>query len=209
MTCPHPELLLNMRFHHVVLLAALAIAPVSAERIKVSDERGIVNSMLSGVGGVDCGGGGGLGCDQIIRRRMVGGVAAVAGRRAEKKDAVIVGGRGAAAADELRCNDVGQRIQSRGISGSRRGKQDVSSPTANPKTTIPGGEIVARRGQSTLSTAVTGGNRRHDEDDDDDDAQTNVAVVPYGGGVVDGGDRALSNRRLRHDDNGRTRQQRR
>jgi hypothetical protein len=139
-----------MRFHHSVLLAALAIAPVCAERIKVSDERGIVNSTLSAVGGVDCGGGGlrssgggsgdgGLGCDQIIRRRMVGGVTAAAGGRAEKKDAVVVGGRGATADDELRCNDVGQRVRSRGISGSRRGKQDVSSPTANPRTTIPGG----------------------------------------------------------------------
>ena len=47
-----------MRFHHAVLLAALAIAPVCAERIKVSDERGIVDSTLSAVGGMDCGGGG-------------------------------------------------------------------------------------------------------------------------------------------------------
>jgi hypothetical protein len=38
-----------MRFHHAVLLAALAIAPVCAERIKVSDERGIVDSTLSAV----------------------------------------------------------------------------------------------------------------------------------------------------------------
>ena len=38
---------LNMRFHHAVLLAALAIAPVCAERIKVSDERGIADSTLS------------------------------------------------------------------------------------------------------------------------------------------------------------------
>ncbi len=112
-----------MRFHHAFLLAALAIAPVCAERIKVSDERGIVDSTLSAVGGMDCGGG--LGCDQIIRRRIVGGVAAAAGVRAEKKDAVVVGGRGAAADDELRCNDVGQRVRSRGISGSWRGEQDV------------------------------------------------------------------------------------
>jgi hypothetical protein len=115
-----------MRFHHAVLLATLAIAPVCAERIKVSDERGIVDSTLSAVGGLDCGGSGlrssggsgGLGCDQIIRRRMVGGVAAAAGGRAEKNVAVVVGGRGAAAADELRCNNVGQRVRSRGISGS-------------------------------------------------------------------------------------------
>ena len=92
-----------MRFHHAVLLAALAIAPVCAERIKVSDERGIVDSTLSAVGGVDCGGSGG----------------------------------------GLRCNDVGQRVRSRGISGSRRGEQDLSSPMANPRTTIPGGEIIA------------------------------------------------------------------
>jgi hypothetical protein len=117
-----------MRFHHAVLLAVLAIAPVCAERIKVSDEQGIVDSTLSAVGELDCGGGGlhssggggggGLGCDQIIRRRMVGGVAVAAGGRAEKNVAVVVGGRGAAAADELRCNNVGQRVRSRGISGS-------------------------------------------------------------------------------------------
>jgi hypothetical protein len=208
-----------MRFHHAVLLATLAIAPVCAERIKVSDERGIVDSTLSAVGGLDCGGSGlrssggsgGLGCDQIIRRRMVGGVAAAAGGRAEKKDAAVVGGRGAAADDELWCNDVGQRVRSRGISGSRRGEQDVSSPTANPRTTIPGGDIIARWGQSTLSTAVRGGNCRHDnENDDDDDAQTNVGVVPYGGGGGGGdGDRALSHRRRHRDDDGRTRRQRR
>jgi hypothetical protein len=38
-----------MRFHHAVLLAALAIATVCAERIKVSDERGIIDSTLSAV----------------------------------------------------------------------------------------------------------------------------------------------------------------
>ena len=103
------------------------------------------------------GGGGGLGCDQIIRRRMVGGVAAVAGGWAKKKDAVVVGGRGAAPDDKLRCNDVGQRVRLRGISGTRQGEQDVLSPTANPRTTIPGGEIVALWGQSTLLTAVRGG----------------------------------------------------
>ncbi len=85
-----------MSFHHAVLLAALAIAPVCAERIKVSDERGIVDSTLLAVGGMDCGGGGGGG---------------------------------------LRCNDVGQRVRSRVISGSRQGEQDVSSPTANLRTT--------------------------------------------------------------------------
>ncbi len=87
----------------------------------------------------------------------MGGVVAAAGVQAEKKDAVVVGGRGAAAHDELRCNDVGQRVRSRGISGSRRDEQDVSSPTANPRTTIPEGEIVALWGQWTLSTAVRGG----------------------------------------------------
>ncbi len=208
-----------MRFHHVALLAALAIAPVCAKCIKVSDERGIVDSTLSAVGGLDCGGGGlrssgggsggSLGYDQIIRRRMVGGVAAAAGGRAEKKDTVVVGGRGADADDQLRCNNVGQRVRLRGISGSRRGKQDVSSPTANPRTTIPGGEILAQWGQSTLLTAVRKGKRWHDnKDDDDDDAQTNVGVVPYGGGGGDDGDRALSHRRRRRDDNGRTRRRR-
>ncbi len=48
----------------------------------------------------------------------MGGVAAAAGGRAEKKLSVVVGGRGAAAADELWCNDIGQRVRSRGISGS-------------------------------------------------------------------------------------------
>jgi len=130
----------------------LAIAPVCAERIKISDNRGIVDSVLSAIGGVDCGGcgllssrgggGGGRGCDQIIRRRMVGGMAAAAGGRAEKKDTVIVGGRGAATANELQCNDVGQQVQWRGISGSRQGEQDVSLPMANPRTAIPGGDII-------------------------------------------------------------------
>ncbi len=69
----------------------------------------------------------------------------------------LFGGGEAAADDEFWCNNVGQRVRSRGISGSRRGEQDVSSPTANPRMTIPGGEIVARWGQSTLSTAVRGG----------------------------------------------------
>ncbi len=72
-----------MRFRSAVLLAALVIAPVCAERIKDSDKRHVVNSTLS-ADGVDCGGGGlrsggdngdgGGGCD-IIRRRRVGGVA--------------------------------------------------------------------------------------------------------------------------------------
>jgi hypothetical protein len=56
-----------MRFHHAVLLVARAIAPVCAEHIKKSDERGIVDSTLSAVGGVDCGGGGGGGlrCNDV------------------------------------------------------------------------------------------------------------------------------------------------
>jgi hypothetical protein len=41
--------------------------------------------------------------------------------------------------------------------GSRRGEDDVSSPTADLRTMIPGGEIVARRRRSTPSTAATGG----------------------------------------------------
>jgi uncharacterized membrane protein YgcG len=64
-----PVIILNMRFRHPVLLAALAIAPVCPKRKKVSDEQGIVDSTLSAVGGVDCsirvfcssGGGGGSG----------------------------------------------------------------------------------------------------------------------------------------------------
>ncbi len=51
--------------------------------------------------------------------------------------------------------------------GSRRGEYDVSSPTADPRTTIPGGALVARRGRSTPSIAATGGDRRRDDDDDD------------------------------------------
>jgi hypothetical protein len=46
-----------MRFRSAVLLAALAIAPVCAERIKDSNERPVVDSMLS-TDGVDCSGGG-------------------------------------------------------------------------------------------------------------------------------------------------------
>jgi hypothetical protein len=61
----------------------------------VSDKRGVVDSTLSAVCGVDCGGGGGggRGCD-IIRMRMVEGVAAAGVGRAEKTDAVVVRGRG-------------------------------------------------------------------------------------------------------------------
>ena len=143
--------------------------------------------MLSSRGGA----GGGRGCDQIIRRRMGGGVVVAAGGRAEKKDVVVVGGRGATTDNKLWCNDVGQQVQSRGISGSRRGEQDVSSPTANPRTTIPGGDIITQLEQSTPSTAVRGRNCRHDEDNDDDDDQTNVGVIPNGGGGNDR-DRTLS-----------------
>ena len=46
-----------MRFRTVVLLSALAIAPVCAEHIKVSNEHQFVNSTLS-VDGVGCGSGG-------------------------------------------------------------------------------------------------------------------------------------------------------
>ena len=82
-----------MRFHRAVLLAALAIAPVCAERIKVSGERGIVDSTPSAVGGLDCGGGG---------LRSSGG-----------------GSGGGGGGGGLRCNDVEQRVRSQGISGSR------------------------------------------------------------------------------------------
>jgi hypothetical protein len=44
----------------------------------------------------------------------------------------------------LRCNDVGQWVRSRGISGSRRGEQDVSSPTTNLRTTRDGGSRRSR-----------------------------------------------------------------
>jgi hypothetical protein len=92
-----------MRFHSAVLLAALAIAPVCAERIKDSNERHVVDSTLS-ADGVDCGGGGlhsggdngngGGGCD-TIRRRTPGGVVVGWWRgQAEKKDTVVVGGEG-------------------------------------------------------------------------------------------------------------------
>jgi hypothetical protein len=46
-----------MRFPSAVLLAALAIAPVCAERKKVSDKCCVIDSTLS-VDGFDCGGGG-------------------------------------------------------------------------------------------------------------------------------------------------------
>ncbi len=54
----------------------------------------------------------------------------------------LFGGGEAAADDEFRCNDVGQRVRSRGISGSWQGEQDVSSPTANLRTAIPGGRSL-------------------------------------------------------------------
>jgi hypothetical protein len=40
---------------------------------------------------------------------------------------------------------------------ARRGRRTSSSPTADPRTPFPGGAIVAQRGRSTPSTAVTGG----------------------------------------------------
>ena len=46
-----------MRFRYAVRLAALAIAPVCAKRIRVSDDRRVVDSLLS-VDSVDFGGGG-------------------------------------------------------------------------------------------------------------------------------------------------------
>ena len=53
-------------FPRPIIIAVLAIAPVCAERIKVSNERGIVDSTLSAIDGVDCGGGG-------LRSRSSGG----------------------------------------------------------------------------------------------------------------------------------------
>jgi hypothetical protein len=107
-----------MRFRSAVLLAALAIAPVCAERIKDSDERHVVDSTLSAEG-VDCvcgglrsggdNGDGGGGCD-IIRRRTTGGVAVGWWReRAEKKDAVVVGGEGGDGddVDNVRASGIG------------------------------------------------------------------------------------------------------
>ena len=67
-------------------ICANSLAPVLCRA------RGIVDSTLSAVGGMDCGGGS-RGCD-IIGRRMVGDVAAAAGGRAKKKDTVAIGGRG-------------------------------------------------------------------------------------------------------------------
>jgi hypothetical protein len=107
-----------MRFHSAVLLAALAIPPVCAERIKDSDERHVVDSTLS-ADGVDCGGGGlraggnngdgGSGCD-TIRRRTAGGVVVGWWRgRAEKKDAVVIGGEGGDGnnVDNVRASGIG------------------------------------------------------------------------------------------------------
>ncbi len=111
-----------MRFRSAVLLAALAIAPVCAERIKDSDERHDVDSTLS-ADGVDCGGGGlcsggnngdgGCGCD-TIRRSTAGGVAVGWWRgRAEKKDAVVVGGeRGDGDnVDNVRASGIGRQAR--------------------------------------------------------------------------------------------------
>ena len=56
--CPYTTILGHMRFHFAVLLAALAIAPVCAKCIKVSNKRRVVDSTLS-VDSADFGGGGG------------------------------------------------------------------------------------------------------------------------------------------------------
>jgi hypothetical protein len=92
-----------MRFHSAVLLAALAIAPVCAERIKDSNERNVINVTLS-ADGVDCGGGGlhsggnngngGGSCDTIRRWTARGVVVGWWRGRAEKKDAVAIEGGG-------------------------------------------------------------------------------------------------------------------
>ena len=66
------------------------------------------------------------------------------------------GRHGAAANNGLQCNSVRRRVRSRGISGSWRGEHDVSLPMANPRTTIPWGVIVARRGRLMPSSAVRG-----------------------------------------------------
>jgi hypothetical protein len=110
-----------MKFHSAVLLAALAIAPVCAERIKDSNEHHVIDSTLS-ADGVDCGGGGlrsggnngngGGGCD-TIRRRTAGGVAVGWWRgRAEKKDAVIVGREGADGddVDNVHASGIGRQV---------------------------------------------------------------------------------------------------
>ena len=50
--------------------------------------------------------------------------------------------------------DGGQAATLVGIAARRL---DVSLPTADPRTTIPGGAIVTQRGRSTPSIAATGG----------------------------------------------------
>jgi hypothetical protein len=114
-----------MRFHHALLLAALAITPVCAKRIKVSDERGIVDSTLSAVGGMDCGGGGlrssgGLGFNDV---GLIAGDLGIAARRARRlfangqsEDDDPWGGdrRAMGAVDALECGEGG------GIAGTTR-----------------------------------------------------------------------------------------
>ena len=66
-TCPsHPA---EMRFRSAALLAALAIVPACAERLKIPNERPDINSTLEGdiIAGRDGGGGdGGVGGDVVI-----------------------------------------------------------------------------------------------------------------------------------------------
>jgi hypothetical protein len=68
------------------------------------------------------------------------------------------GQHGAATDAGLWCDDVGRRVRSRGILGSRRGEHgNALLPTANPRITIPWGLIVAQREGLMPSTAVRGG----------------------------------------------------
>jgi hypothetical protein len=76
---------------------------------KVSDERGIVDSTLSAVVGVDCGGSGSRGCD-FIRRRMVGGVVVATGGMGEKEGCcrcLEEGGNGDNKVDNIRASGTG------------------------------------------------------------------------------------------------------
>ena len=54
------------------------------------------------------------------------------------------GWHGAAAANGLQPDNVGRRIRSQGILGSRQGEHDVLLPTADPRTMILWGLIVAQ-----------------------------------------------------------------
>jgi hypothetical protein len=107
-----------MRFRSTVLLAALAIAPVCAERIKDSDECHVVDPRCQLTAWIVAA----VVCTPVATTAMVAAAVillgggrrgewrrASGGGRAEKKDAVVVGGEGGDGndVDNIRASGIG------------------------------------------------------------------------------------------------------